>query len=55
LIESGIENGRAQRLASLVIAAIEGAVILSRTQRATQPLHDAAAELELLLRDAGGE
>jgi TetR/AcrR family transcriptional regulator, lmrAB and yxaGH operons repressor len=49
LIEAGIENGRAERLASLVIAAIEGAVILSRTRRTTQPLHDAAAELELLL------
>lgn len=41
---------RAKRLATVVIALIEGAIILSRSERDVAPLLDVAAELEWLLR-----
>lgn len=41
---------RARRLASLIIAAIEGGIILSRSEQSTQPLLDVADEIEALLR-----
>lgn len=40
---------RAKQLAALVISAIEGAIILSRSQRSLQPLHHIAEELYTLL------
>jgi len=40
---------RARSLATLVVAAIEGAVIVARAQRSTDPLDRVAGELELLL------
>lgn len=54
IIEEKLATGvysalRAKRLASLVIAVIEGAIILSRSQRNVAPLLDAATEIELLL------
>ncbi len=50
LVRAGADPGRARRLATLVIAVSEGAVLLCRAQRSTQPLHDVHAELDTLLR-----
>jgi TetR/AcrR family transcriptional repressor of lmrAB and yxaGH operons len=48
----GIPSARAERLATLAIASIEGAVVLSRAQRSTAPLERVADELVMLTRDA---
>jgi TetR/AcrR family transcriptional regulator, lmrAB and yxaGH operons repressor len=48
----GVDAARARRLATTVIAAIEGAVILCRSQRSTRPLDETLTELELLLTSA---
>ena len=50
LLADGYNEIRGQRLAKVVIALIEGAIILSRTERTITPLLDAATELELLLQ-----
>jgi TetR/AcrR family transcriptional repressor of lmrAB and yxaGH operons len=44
---------RAGRLAALIIAAIEGGIILARSEQSEQPLHDVADEIEALLAAAG--
>lgn len=53
----GIPEARARPIAALLVAAIEGAVVLARAQRDLQPLELVTAELQLLLagvlRDAG--
>jgi TetR/AcrR family transcriptional regulator, lmrAB and yxaGH operons repressor len=49
LLAWGYEPVRARRLAAVVIALIEGAIILSRSERNVAPLLDAATELEQLL------
>lgn len=49
LTASGIDIGRARRLATTVIAAAEGAVLLCRAQRSAVPLHDVCDELCALL------
>ena len=41
---------RAQRLAALIIAALEGGIILSRTERSQRPLQAIAEEIYLLLK-----
>jgi TetR/AcrR family transcriptional regulator, lmrAB and yxaGH operons repressor len=46
---NGIEAQRAARLATLTIAATEGAILLCRAQRSAEPLHAVATELRLLL------
>ncbi len=46
---NGVPRERAESLASLVIAAIEGAVVLARAERSTAPLQRVADELERLL------
>jgi hypothetical protein len=43
---------RARSLATIVIASIEGAVVLSRAQRSSEPLRRVARELEQLLTTA---
>lgn len=50
LLNDGYPPARASRLASVTIALIEGAIILSRTERSITPLINAAAELEILLQ-----
>lgn len=45
----GLPAARARRLASFVIAAAEGAVIMCRAQRSTAPLDAAAEEIHELL------
>jgi AcrR family transcriptional regulator len=49
LIPHGVSADRAAGIGSLVIAAIEGGVVLARAQRSTAPLERVAAELERLL------
>jgi AcrR family transcriptional regulator len=46
LRDAGVPQARAARLATLTVAAIEGAVVLCRAERATQPLRDVGTELE---------
>ncbi|WP_237774652.1 TetR/AcrR family transcriptional regulator [Actinosynnema sp. ALI-1.44] len=48
LTANGMPDERARRLATLAIAAIEGAVILCRVQRSADPLDDVAEELSPL-------
>jgi TetR/AcrR family transcriptional repressor of lmrAB and yxaGH operons len=48
----GIPPARAHAMATLMIASIEGAVVLARAERSTAPLARVATELELLFVDA---
>lgn len=50
LRQGGFTEARSRRLSVLIIAALEGAIILSRSQRSGQPLLDIAEELGLLLQ-----
>jgi len=50
--ERGLPAARAQSLATLLIASIEGAIILSRAQRSVRPLERVADELEHLMAAA---
>lgn len=52
LIEGGIGEERSRRLAALIIAAIEGGIILCRTSRSQEPLESVAEEIALLIRSA---
>ena len=40
---------RAERLAALIIAAIEGGIVLARSEQSERPLLDVADEIEVLL------
>jgi AcrR family transcriptional regulator len=55
LRRAGVARGRAQRLASLVVSAVEGAIVVSRARRDPGPLLDVARELEATLADAIAE
>lgn len=50
LRNGGMDEDRARRLSSMILAAIEGGIILCRTQRSPKPLEDAAAEVGALLK-----
>jgi TetR/AcrR family transcriptional repressor of lmrAB and yxaGH operons len=50
LRRGGLEEQRAGRLAALVIAAIEGGIILCRTSRSREPLESAAEEIARLIQ-----
>ncbi len=50
LEENGHTTARAASLAHLIISVIEGATVLSRTERSTQPIEDAAEEIAKLLK-----
>ena len=50
LIQGGSGEARARRLAALIIAAIEGGIILCRTNRSREPLESAAEEIALLVK-----
>ncbi len=50
LVADGHSRARARRLACVIIASIEGALVLARTKRTVRPLDDVTAELHLLLR-----
>jgi AcrR family transcriptional regulator len=51
LRDQGVPAGRARRLATTAVAAIEGAVVLCRARRDVRPLLDVSREVEDLLRD----
>jgi TetR/AcrR family transcriptional repressor of lmrAB and yxaGH operons len=53
-VACGIATAEAAQLATLVIAALEGAIILSRTRRSTEPLEHAATALARLIHTAVG-
>ena len=55
LVQSGFSQARSNRLAGLIIASIEGAIVLSRTNRSIAPLEYIAAELRLLLQTTRGQ
>lgn len=48
-LEGTYGEERARRLAAVIIAAIEGGIILARVEQSERPLLDVAEELELLL------
>ena len=48
----GVPRKRARSLATLAIAAIEGAIVLARAQRSTAPLERVGGELEALVAGA---
>jgi TetR/AcrR family transcriptional regulator, lmrAB and yxaGH operons repressor len=52
MVRDGAEPARARRLAALVVATGEGALLLGRAQRSTGPLDDARAELVALVGSA---
>jgi AcrR family transcriptional regulator len=52
LRQAGVAPARASRLATLTVAAIEGAVVLCRAERSTQPLMDVGKELEAAINSA---
>ncbi len=54
LVNRGFSPARAARVASLMVAAIEGAVILCRAHRDDTPLDDVLSELKSLLEGAAG-
>ncbi|MGA5200634.1 TetR/AcrR family transcriptional regulator [Streptomyces variegatus] len=49
LTANGFSDERARRLATLTVAAVEGAVILCRTDRSAAPLDDVVSEIGILL------
>ena len=49
-LRDGFEAGDASALADTTLAAMEGAVVLCRSVRSLQPLHDVAAQLEFLIK-----
>ncbi len=52
LADAGLDAGRAAQLATLVIAAVEGALVLCRAQRRTDPMDAVGAELRAVLATA---
>lgn len=52
LEQAGYESRRAKALATTIVAAIEGAVVLCRAERSSRPLKDVGDELALLLEAA---
>lgn len=47
----GVKRAEATRLATLVVASTEGALLLARTGRDAAPLHSVARELSAILRE----
>jgi TetR/AcrR family transcriptional repressor of lmrAB and yxaGH operons len=47
----GLPRERARSIAALVIASIEGAIVIARAQRSTDPLERVGAEIERLVAD----
>lgn len=54
LREDGVRRKKAARLATLAVAAIEGAVVVCRARRDTSALDDVGRELEAAIVAAGG-
>ncbi|MFD9003736.1 TetR/AcrR family transcriptional regulator [Streptomyces sp. NPDC059582] len=51
-LRHGLTEERSRRLGAFIIAAVEGAVIMSRAEQSTAPIEAAAAEIHDLLRYA---
>jgi AcrR family transcriptional regulator len=49
-VNDGFDDADASSLAVMSIAALEGAVVLSRSTRTTQPLHQVGEQLEFLIK-----
>jgi AcrR family transcriptional regulator len=52
LLDAGVGRTDARRLATLVVAAIEGAILMCRARRDIRPLRDVHRALEAILRTA---
>jgi AcrR family transcriptional regulator len=52
LRRSGVRRARARRLSSLIVASVEGAVLLARAERSSRPLESVGRELDLLIAGA---
>jgi AcrR family transcriptional regulator len=52
IIADGVDSQRAHRLATMAVAAIEGAILLCRVQRSTTPLDDVIEEFGSLIASA---
>jgi AcrR family transcriptional regulator len=52
LRKAGVPAARAERLANLVVSAVEGAIVVSRARRDPEPLVLAGRELEAVLAEA---
>lgn len=52
LREGGLDENRAKRMATLIVAAIEGGVILCRTSQSRVPLEQVSEEIEALIMQA---
>lgn len=55
LREQNVPSARARSIATLTIAAIEGAIVLARAQQQTRPLERVATELQSVISDALAE
>jgi AcrR family transcriptional regulator len=51
LRERGVPTARSRSVATLLVAAIEGAIVLSRAQRTTKPLECVCRELTIVVAD----
>jgi TetR/AcrR family transcriptional repressor of lmrAB and yxaGH operons len=52
LREHGVPTARAASIAALLIAAIEGAIVLARAKRTTRPLEQVSRELQTVVSEA---
>jgi AcrR family transcriptional regulator len=52
LQRAGVPEKRARSIGTLLVAAIEGAIVVARAERSTEPLEHVIGELHLLLRAA---
>lgn len=52
MVADGLDPGAAESLATMVIASIEGAIILCRVERSVEPLDDVVGHLEALISAA---
>lgn len=52
LKQEGLTASRARRLATLIVASVEGTVAMCRAARSAHPLEEVSHELELLLKSA---
>ena len=55
LLAHGFSEARAVQIATLITASMEGAVVLCRTKKSTEPLRHIAQEMKHLLRSAIAE
>lgn len=52
LVHDGVQSERAERLAWLIVASLEGAVVMARSQRSAEPLEAVAEEIRGLISTA---